>query len=113
MQPMELATSSVCRELHGVNPLLVDSFRRAIHASAWLKAEELLAALRVEIEHAWREGLSEPERPAFVQAVQQLLEWARKTASAGREHDRATLLMMPRESAYTTQYHGQGAEHEG
>jgi len=77
-------------------PKAVELFRRAVSAGAFLEAEQLL------VEASWRVATSGDQRIAIAMEVSAVFEWARTATLAVRSHTQRKLILLRRESAYTS-----------
>lgn len=77
-----------------------DKFRDAINTGSPGEAEQVLEALRIEVEASWRAATSTVERSAISSEVTGLLEWARQTIVVRRAHAQTRLSRLTRQNAY-------------
>jgi len=80
---------------------VVDLFRSAVSAGAFLEAEPLLERYRRDVEASWKAATSDDQRRAIAREVSSTLEWARTATLAARSHAQHKLILLRRESAYT------------
>jgi hypothetical protein len=83
-------------------PKAVELFRRAVSAGAFLEAEQLLETYRLDVEASWRVATSDDQRIAIAMEVSAVFEWARTATLAVRSHTQRKLILLRRESAYTS-----------
>jgi len=80
---------------------VVDRFRRAVAAGAFLEAQELIELYRGDVESSWNAATSDEQRRAIALEVSETFEWARTATLAARSHTQRKLILLRRESAYT------------
>jgi hypothetical protein len=80
---------------------VVDLFRSAVSAGAFLEAEQLLESYRRDVESSWNAAMSDEQRLAIALEVSETFEWARTATLAARSHTQRKLILLRRESAYT------------
>ena len=78
-----------------------DRFRAAIGAGRFHDADDLLAAMRTEVETAWNAAASREDRQRIAGETTQLLVWARATILTSRAHTQSKLAALSHESAYS------------
>ena len=83
-------------------PKAVNLFHSAVSAGDYLEAEQLLESYRREVEASWNAATSDDQRLAIATEVSEVFEWARTATLAARSHTQRKLILLSRESAYTS-----------
>lgn len=78
-----------------------DRFRAAVRAGRFSDANELLAAMRGEVEAEWTAAGSPEQRHRIAHETTTLLKWARAAILASRSHMQSKLAGLRLESAYS------------